>query len=444
MINILTSCIPRKDIVEGTFNPEIFTASLDAVLKVYRGETSGLHSVYSQAEDFFREATYPSQGLKTVVQEVFLRLSGVNTVPAIHRLETGFGGGKTHTLIACAHIGWRGKTLAGMVDTILDPMLLPDPGEVCVVGIAGDKLPVRQPRGTRLLPHTLWGEIAFQVGGEPLYREVEPDAESYAAPGENYFQMFAMVGLNAVSVDIDDMVTTVGPNRPRIEQNHVVMLVPETVTAKLRQHGQESLFEDRSDAAQVAADHLKELGRTVLALRKLDKDPQTYGIQPQKLQKDDFRQRYREREKAMETAVTESYRQMWYPSARGQIVCKEIRTAGGEGGVAVLEQIRKMLIEDGELITPLTFRGNLPLDTEAGSKLALIFKLQERIQEMDRVELIARRVDRFTREEAGYWLSRITTYGDAANRWALAGMKLMLGGQPGDKSVAQMLDSLRG
>ena len=222
------------------------------------------------------------------------------------------------------------------------------------------------------------------------------------------------------------------------------MLVPETVTAKLRQHGQESLFEDRSDAAQVAADHLKELGRTVLALRKLDKDPQTYGIQPQKLQKDDFRQRYREREKAMETAVTESYRQMWYPSARGQIVCKEIRTAGGEGGVAVLEQIRKMLIEDGELITPLTFRGNLPLDTEAGSKLALIFKLQERIQEMDRVELIARRVDRFTREEAGYWLSRITTYGDAANRWALAGMKLMLGGQPGDKSVAQMLDSLRG
>jgi len=91
MITILTSCIPRNDIVEGTFNPEIFTASLDAVLKVYRGESAWLHSVYSQAEEFFRYATYPSQGLKTVVQDVFLRLSGVNTVPAIHRLETGFG-----------------------------------------------------------------------------------------------------------------------------------------------------------------------------------------------------------------------------------------------------------------------------------------------------------------------------------------------------------------
>ncbi len=92
----------------------------------------------------------------------------------------------------------------------------------------------------------------------------------------------------------------------------------------------------------------------------------------------------------------------------------------------------------------ITFRGNLPLDAEAGSKLALIFKLQERILELDRVELIARRVNRFTREEAGYWLSRITTYGDAANRWALAGMKVMLGGQPGDKAVGQMLEGLRG
>jgi hypothetical protein len=76
MITILTSCIPRNDIFEGTFNPEIFTASLDAVLKVYRGESAWLHSVYSQAEEFFRDATYPSQGLKTVVQDVFLRLSG--------------------------------------------------------------------------------------------------------------------------------------------------------------------------------------------------------------------------------------------------------------------------------------------------------------------------------------------------------------------------------
>jgi hypothetical protein len=91
----------------------------------------------------------------------------------------------------------------------------------------------------------------------------------------------------------------------------------------------------------------------------------------------------------------------------------------------------------------ITFRGNLPLDEEAGVKLCLLFKLQERVQDMDRVELMAWRIQRFSREEAAYWLSRITQYGDAENRWARAGMRLMLGGQPGSKEIAQMLEKLR-
>ncbi|MCF7668419.1 MAG: hypothetical protein K9N48_01430 [Verrucomicrobia bacterium] len=91
----------------------------------------------------------------------------------------------------------------------------------------------------------------------------------------------------------------------------------------------------------------------------------------------------------------------------------------------------------------ISFRGNLPLDDEAGYKIALIFKLHERIKELDRIELIARRIDRFTREEAGYWYSRITTFGEAANRWAAAGMKTMLAGHPQDPNVELMLDDLR-
>jgi hypothetical protein len=91
----------------------------------------------------------------------------------------------------------------------------------------------------------------------------------------------------------------------------------------------------------------------------------------------------------------------------------------------------------------ISFRGNLPLDEEAGCKLALLFKLQERVKDLDRVELIARRVDRFTREEAAYWYSRMTSFGHAANRWAMAGMKIMLSGQPGDPNVVTMLEELQ-
>ena len=97
------------------------------------------------------------------------------------------------------------------------------------------------------------------------------------------------------------------------------------------------------------------------------------------------------------------------------------------------------LLPNGRIL----FRGNLPLDDEAGAKLALIFKLQERLTDMDRVELIAWRVERFSREEALYWLTRATQYGNAVNRWAQAGMRLMLGGQPGDKAILDLLEKLR-
>jgi hypothetical protein len=86
----------------------------------------------------------------------------------------------------------------------------------------------------------------------------------------------------------------------------------------------------------------------------------------------------------------------------------------------------------------------LPLDEEAGAKLALIFRLHERIADLDRVELIARRAERLTREEAHYLLSRMTRFDPAANRWAVAGLRIMLGGQPGDPAVKELLNRLHG
>ena len=87
----------------------------------------------------------------------------------------------------------------------------------------------------------------------------------------------------------------------------------------------------------------------------------------------------------------------------------------------------------------IRFRGNLPLDQAAGAKLALLFRLQERIKDLDRVELMARRIDNFTEEETTYWLSRILHFGKASNRWAVAGMRIMLGGLPGDPEITKMI-----
>ena len=90
----------------------------------------------------------------------------------------------------------------------------------------------------------------------------------------------------------------------------------------------------------------------------------------------------------------------------------------------------------------ITFRGNLPLNEPAGAKLGLLFKLQSRVKDLDRVELMALRVNKFTGEEASYWLSRMSHFGTATNRWAEAGMRIMLGGQSGDPAIAEMLKEI--
>jgi len=91
----------------------------------------------------------------------------------------------------------------------------------------------------------------------------------------------------------------------------------------------------------------------------------------------------------------------------------------------------------------LRLRFGLPLDEEAGAKLGLIFRLQLQIRELDRVELLTRRVASFTREEAAYLLSRTTSFSPDANRWAISGLRIMLAGQPGAKGISQMLERLR-
>ncbi|MGE3536739.1 MAG: hypothetical protein AB7N91_04770 [Candidatus Tectimicrobiota bacterium] len=101
-------------------------------------------------------------------------------------------------------------------------------------------------------------------------------------------------------------------------------------------------------------------------------------------------------------------------------------------------ELQRYLTQEG-----LRLRVNLPLDEEAGAKLSVIFRLQERLTDLDRAELIARRVARFTREEALYWLSRMTRFGADANRWAISGLRIMLGGQANDPAVRRMLERLR-
>lgn len=86
---------------------------------------------------------------------------------------------------------------------------------------------------------------------------------------------------------------------------------------------------------------------------------------------------------------------------------------------------------------------NLPLDQAAGARLALFFRLQAKVRDVDRIELIGRRVAMLSREEAVYWLSNVSSADQAMRSWAVSGLRLMLCGESGDKRAPGVLERLR-
>jgi predicted AAA+ superfamily ATPase len=88
---------PRDEVLHGVLSEDMFAARLKDVMD------GTADPVYQDAGLFFSN-TYPTAGLKTLLREVLGRLTG--EMPAnnpIIRLETSFGGGKTHNLIALYH-----------------------------------------------------------------------------------------------------------------------------------------------------------------------------------------------------------------------------------------------------------------------------------------------------------------------------------------------------
>lgn len=93
-----------------------------------------------------------------------------------------------------------------------------------------------------------------------------------------------------------------------------------------------------------------------------------------------------------------------------------------------------------------SFRGQIPLDETTGGKLSLLFRLQGMVRDMNRVELMAWRIARFSREETMYWLTRVSSsaYGRRSVEWAKSGLRVMLAGQQNDKEeVQRLLEQLR-
>jgi len=87
--------IPHEDILEGRLTMDVFAADL---WQVVNGKSP---LDYQDADLFFRK-TYLTKGLKNIIEIAKARLEG-RSGDSVIQLQTPFGGGKTHTLIALYH-----------------------------------------------------------------------------------------------------------------------------------------------------------------------------------------------------------------------------------------------------------------------------------------------------------------------------------------------------
>ena len=109
-----TIAVPHDDILQGRLTMDVFAADLWGVFKG-RGSDE-----YKNAELFFQK-TYQTEGLKTLLEVVKSRLKGKGGDPVL-QIQTPFGGGKTHALIAMYHKAaeWGAKRVV-MVGTAMNP-----------------------------------------------------------------------------------------------------------------------------------------------------------------------------------------------------------------------------------------------------------------------------------------------------------------------------------
>lgn len=170
---------PHADVTSARFVEAEFAADLSTVA---RGQA---HETYQDPREFFR-ITYLTGGLCSVLRGAIRRLSGQGGDPVIG-LQTAFGGGKTHTMLALYHLASAAdaRALQGIAPLLADEgvetLRLKTPPIVFVGTAKGPDLPLHT-EGARSI-NTLWGYIAWRLAGWDGYERVRAADEARTNPG---------------------------------------------------------------------------------------------------------------------------------------------------------------------------------------------------------------------------------------------------------------------
>ncbi len=169
---------PHPDVITGKYQQAEFAADLD---QVRRGIGS---KEYTDPSEFYRR-TFITSGMRALLRNALERLNSQGGEPVIE-LQTNFGGGKTHSMLALYHL-CSGQTLASLpgLDEVCSEVgiaSVPRASRAVLVGTAfSPSKATTYPDGT--VVNTLWGELAYQLGGPQGYALIASSDQQRVAPG---------------------------------------------------------------------------------------------------------------------------------------------------------------------------------------------------------------------------------------------------------------------
>lgn len=171
--------VPHEDVLKGTFQQAEFAADLS---RVHAGTATGEY----QNPALFFQRTFITEGMRLLLDSVVKRLAGKGGDPVI-QLQTAFGGGKTHTMLAVYHLA-KGEVpasdLQGLGD-ILNAAQITELPRARIAVLDGIKSSPNQPvKRDGQAVRTLWGDLAWQLGGAEGYALVADADASGTSPGK--------------------------------------------------------------------------------------------------------------------------------------------------------------------------------------------------------------------------------------------------------------------
>jgi hypothetical protein len=188
---------PQPDVTSGRYLFAEFAADLG---QVHRGAGS---DEYRVPRDFFQR-TFLTHGLRRLLIEALQRLSGGGGDPVVD-LQTNFGGGKTHSLLALYHL-FSSAPVSDLVgiEPVLQTPSLSQPPQAQRAVLVGYELSPGQPRtkpdGCAI--NTLWGELAWQLLGKDGFAMVtEADRQGVSPGSEVLRELFTTAAPCLILID---------------------------------------------------------------------------------------------------------------------------------------------------------------------------------------------------------------------------------------------------